>query len=68
MLPSIKPMKMEILFSKGDECMSKHDNMEAKIQSQLDNLKEARNSKSGFKSTMSAGVQGTGSGITKNNR
>ena len=36
--------------------MSKKQSIDAKLQSELDNMKEALNSKSGFKNTMSSGT------------
>ena len=53
---------------KGDELMSKKQTLDAKLQSEIDNMKEALNSTSGFKNAMSAGTQGTGASISKNQR
>lgn len=53
---------------KGDEPMSKKQSMDAKLQSQIDNMKDALNSKSGFKNTMSSGTQGSGASISRNQR
>lgn len=53
---------------KGDEPMSKKQSIDAKLQSELDNMKEALNSKSGFKNTMSSGTQGSGANISRNQR
>ena len=52
----------------GDEFMSKKQTMDAKLQSEMDNMKEALNSKSGFKSTMSSGTTGSGASISRNQR
>ena len=43
--------------------MSKHNTLDAKIQSELDNEKEARSSSSGFKNTMSSGTNGAGDSL-----
>ena len=48
--------------------MSKKQSIDAKLQSEMDNMKEALNSKSGFKSTMSSGTQGSGASISRNQR
>lgn len=48
--------------------MSKKKNLESEMQSREDNEKDAMNSKSGFKGTLSAGVIGTGSSLIKNKR
>lgn len=48
--------------------MSKKQTMDAKLQSELDNQKEALNSKSGYKNTMSSGTQGSGASISRNQR
>ena len=48
--------------------MSKKQSIEAELQSRMDNMKDARNSSSGFKSTLSSGTQGTGAGISSNQR
>ena len=48
--------------------MSKKQSIEAELQSRMDNMKDARNSKSGFKSAMSSGTQGTGASISRNQR
>lgn len=48
--------------------MSKKQSIEAELQSRMDNMKEAQNSKSGFKSAMSSGTQGTGASISRNQR
>lgn len=53
---------------RGDEPMSKKQSIDAKLQSEMDNMKEALNSKSGFKSTMSSGTQGSGASISRNQR
>lgn len=34
--------------------------IESKMQAQIDNMKDAKNSKSGFKNTVSSGTQGAG--------
>ena len=52
----------------ADEFMSKKQTMDAKLQSEMDNMKEALNSKSGFKSTMSSGTTGSGASISRNQR
>lgn len=46
--------------------MSKKQSIEAELQSRVDNMKDARNSKSGFKSTMSSGTQGAGNSLSRN--
>lgn len=48
--------------------MSKKQSIEAELQSRVDNMKDARNSKSGFKSTMSSGTQGAGDSLSRNKR
>lgn len=48
--------------------MSKKKTVDSDIQSKVDNMKEAMNSKSGFKSTMSSGTQGSGASISRNQR
>lgn len=48
--------------------MSKKQTIDAKIQSELDNMKSAYNSKSGFKSTMSSGTQGAGDSLSRNKK
>lgn len=48
--------------------MSKKQSIDAKLQSEMDNMKEALNSKSGFKSTMSSGTTGSGANISRNQR
>lgn len=48
--------------------MSKKQSIEAKMQSEIDNMKAARNSTSGFKSTMSSGTQGAGDALSRNKR
>ena len=48
--------------------MSKKQTIDAKLQSQIDNMKEAMNSSSGFKNTMSSGTQGSGAVISRNQR
>ncbi len=48
--------------------MSKKQTIESKIQSQIDNMRDARNSKSGFKNTMSSGVQGAGDALRRNQK
>lgn len=48
--------------------MSKKQTIESKIQSQVDNMRDAQNSKSGFKSTMSSGTQGAGDSFRRNKR
>ena len=53
---------------KGDDLMSKKENIDAKIQSEQDNLKEALNSISGFKRTMSSGTHGPGASVGRNQR
>ena len=55
-------------FFIGDELMSKKQTMNAKLQSEMDNMKEALNSKSGFKNTMSSGTTGSGATISRNQR
>lgn len=40
--------------------MAKHKTGEAQLQSKIDNEKDAKNSKSGFKSSMSSGTYGAG--------
>ena len=52
----------------GDELMTKKQTMDAKLQSEMDNMKEALNSKSGFKNTMSSGTTGSGANISRNQR
>lgn len=52
----------------GDEFMSKKQSIDAKLQGEIDNMKEALNSKSGFKSTMSSGTTGSGANISRNQR
>jgi len=56
------------IYFKGDEAMSKKQSIEAKMQSEIDNMKDARNSTSGFKSTMSSGTQGAGDALSRNKR
>lgn len=48
--------------------MSKKQSIESKLQSEIDNMKDARNSKSGFKSNMSSGTQGAGDSLSRNKR
>ncbi len=48
--------------------MSNKQTMDAKLQSRIDNMKEALNSNSGFKKTMSSGTQGSGASISRNQR
>lgn len=48
--------------------MSKKQSIEAELQSRMDNMKDARNSKSGFKSNMSSGTQGAGDALSRNKR
>lgn len=48
--------------------MSKKQTLDAKLQSEMDNMKEALNSSSGFKQTMSSGTQGTGASVSRNQR
>lgn len=48
--------------------MSNKQSIEAELQSRMDNMKDARNSKSGFKSTMSSGTQGAGDSLSRNKR
>ena len=48
--------------------MTKKQSMDAKLQSEIDNMKDALNSKSGFKNTMSSGTQGSGASISRNQR
>ena len=48
--------------------MTKKQSIEAELQSRIDNMNDARNSKSGFKSTLSSGTQGTGAGLSRNQR
>lgn len=40
--------------------MAKHKTEEAKIQSKIDNTRDAMNAGNGFKTTMSSGVHGAG--------
>ncbi|MEG0013102.1 MAG: hypothetical protein RR324_06565 [Cellulosilyticaceae bacterium] len=40
--------------------MSKHKTGEAQFQSKIDNAKDAKNSKTGFKTSMSSGTYGAG--------
>lgn len=44
----------------GARKMAKPKSVEAKIQSEIDNMKEAQNSVSGFKNTVSSGTHGAG--------
>lgn len=48
--------------------MSKKHTIEAEIQSRIDNTRDAKNAKNGFKSGMSAGVEGAGDSYSRNNR
>ena len=48
--------------------MSKKQTIDAKLQSQEDNLKEALNSSSGFKNTLSSGTHGSGASISRNQK
>lgn len=48
--------------------MTKKKDIDAKTQSKIDNMKEAMNSSSGFKNTMSSGTQGSGASISRNQR
>lgn len=43
--------------------MSKAKTIESKIQSEIDNMKEAQNSSSGFKQTISSGTHGAGDSL-----
>ena len=42
--------------------------MEARLQSERDNLKEAMNSVSGFKATMSSGTVGSGASLNNHKK
>lgn len=48
--------------------MSSKQTIESKLQSEIDNMKDAKNAKNGFKSGMSAGVNGAGDTFRRNNR
>lgn len=43
----------------------KKQTLDSKTQSRIDHTEEARNSKSGFKNTMSAGTRGVGDTLLK---
>lgn len=48
--------------------MSKKQTIDAKTQSAKDNLKEALNSKSGFKDVMSSGTVGAGASLNNHSK
>lgn len=48
--------------------MSKKRSVQSKIQSAKDNVKEALNSKSGFKDTMSSGTVGAGASLNNHSK
>lgn len=48
--------------------MSKKQSIDAKLQSQKDNMKDAMNAQNGFKSGMSSGTNGAGDSYSRNQR
>lgn len=48
--------------------MSKKQSIDAKLQSEKDNMKDAMNAQNGFKSGMSSGTNGAGDSYGRNKR
>lgn len=53
-------LSIDFCMRKGGTNMSKQKTIDAKMQSRIDNQKEAMNSTSGFKTGMSSGTHGAG--------